>query len=80
MFHPLYITSDREGNYGSKNSYEKDREVIYAGVDAVTFGAGEPRPTGIGPLCEYMPKDGADKAAESKTFQVGINSFSVNIL
>ena len=30
--HPLYITSDREGGYGNKNQYERERETIYAGV------------------------------------------------
>jgi hypothetical protein len=68
-FHPLYITNHREGGYGNKNTYEREREVIYAGVDT-TYGPGEPRPTGIGPLCEFVPKSGADKAAESSTFEV----------
>ena len=26
------------------------------------------QPTGVGPLCELQPKDGADKADESPTF------------
>ena len=46
-----------------------ESETIFAGVDT-TFGPGEPRPTGIGPLCELVPKSGADKAAESSTFEV----------
>ena len=32
LYHPLYITSDREGGYGNKNQYERERETIYAGV------------------------------------------------
>jgi len=46
--------------------------VIFAGVDT-SYGVGEPRPTGIGPLCEWVPKSGADKAAESLTFEVPRN-------
>ena len=65
----MYITNNREGGYGNKNSYERESETIYAGVDT-SFGPGEPRPTGIGPLCELVPKSGADKAAESSTFEV----------
>ena len=126
--HPLYITSDREGGYGHKNQYERERETIYAGVenefgpvgmgpishmqspDSAVFGgrnpnlldgnmvsSGQPgigfsgavggpvtigrggdfRPTGIGPLCELVSKDGADKAAESATFEDYYNTLQL---
>ncbi len=38
------------------------------------------RPTGVGPLCEFVPKDGGSadsKAAESETFQDFRNSLDV---
>jgi hypothetical protein len=65
-FHPLYITDHPEGGYGLKVTAEKKLETIYAGVD--NFGGAE-HPTGAGPLCEYVPKSGEDKAAESETFR-----------
>jgi hypothetical protein len=60
---PLYITDHRDGGYGSKTDYEKERETIYAGVQ---HGS----PTGVGPLCEFVSADGADKAEQSTTFEV----------
>ena len=33
--HPLYITSNREGGYGTKETeYERGLETIYAGVES----------------------------------------------
>ena len=46
-----------------KTDYEKERETIYAGVE-------HGQPVGIGPLCEYVSKEGADKADQSSTFEV----------
>ena len=33
------------------------------------MGGGDYVPTGVGPLCELVSRDGADKADESTTFQ-----------
>ena len=60
---PLYITDHRDGGFGLKTDYEKERETIYAGVE-------HGQPQGIGPLCEYQPKEGADKADQCSTFEV----------
>ena len=65
-YHPLYITSDHGGGYFEKNPAERKLETIYAGIDNV---AGQEVPTGVGPLCAYT-SEGADKAAESDTFDV----------
>ena len=73
-YHPLYITDHPEGAFGPKSHAERKLEVIYAGVD--TMGGNE-SPTGYGPLCEYVSTDGADKAAQSKTFEVSLEVFQV---
>ncbi len=41
------------------------QETIYAGVEG-----GSETPVGIGPLCEFVTTDGADKATESESFEV----------
>ena len=67
---PLYITDHREGGFGSKTDYEKERETIFAGVE-------HGQPTGVGPLCEYVSVDGADKAEQSFTFDEYKNTLQV---
>ena len=59
-YHPLYITADDQGGYMLKPQYERKNEEIYAGVDS-NF---DRRPTGFGPLCEFVPK-GTDKIERS---------------
>ena len=61
----MYITDHRDGGYGQKSDYEKERETIFAGVE-------HGQATGVGPLCEYTSIDGADKADQSDTFEVKI--------
>ena len=61
---PLYITDNHVGGYGMKTDYDKERETIFAGVDIGHT------PSGIGPLCEWQPKNGADKADQCATFEV----------
>lgn len=46
---------------------ERKLETIYAGVDNAGASVA---PTGVGPLCEYITADGADKAQMSDTFEV----------
>ena len=46
-----------------KTDYEKERETIFAGVE-------HGQHVGVGPLCEYVSKEGADKADQSSTFEV----------
>ena len=60
---PLYITDHRDGGYGQKSDYEKERETIFEGVQ-------HGQATGVGTLCEYTSIDGADKADQSETFEV----------
>ena len=60
---PLYITDHRDGGYGLKTDYEKERETIYAGVY-------DGQAVGVGTICEFVSKEGADKADQSSTFQV----------
>jgi hypothetical protein len=67
-FHPLYITDDRDGGYGLKDHMERKLETTFAGIDF--FSGGMSKPTAIGPLCELVSSEGADKAAESDTFEV----------
>merc|ERR1711935_300904 len=59
---PLYITDHRDGGYGLKTDYEKERETIYAGVY-------DGQAVGVGTICEFVSKEGADKADQSSTFQ-----------
>merc|ERR1719266_553904 len=59
---PLYITDHRDGGFGLKTDYEKERETIWAGVEHGQI------PTGVGPVCEYQSIEGADKADQSSTF------------
>ena len=61
---PLYITDHRDGGFGLKTDYEKERETIWAGVEHGQI------PTGVGPVCEYQSIEGADKADQSSTFEV----------
>ena len=61
---PLYITDNHVGGYGMKTDYDKERETIFAGVEIGQI------PSGIGPLCEWQPKNGADKADQCATFEV----------
>ena len=65
-YHPLYITDNPEGGYIKKNPHEKRVETIYAGIQD---SGGTVSPTGVGPLCEYVTSDGADRAQESETFE-----------
>ena len=60
---PLYITDHKDGGYGLKTDYEKERETIYAGVY-------DGQAVGVGTICEFVSKEGADKADQSSTFQV----------
>ena len=68
---PLYITDHRDGGYGSKTDYEKERETFFAGVE-------HGQPVGVGPLCEYVSVDGADKADQCSTFEVRYQKFKKN--
>ena len=68
---PLYITDHRDGGFGLKTDYEKERETIWAGVEHGQI------PTGVGPVCEYQSIEGADKADQSSTF--GVRHFEIKI-
>ena len=60
---PLYITDHRDGGLGLITDYEKERETIFAGVY-------DGQAVGVGTICEFVSKEGADKADQSSTFQV----------
>ena len=60
---PLYITDNPDGGHGLKTDYEKERETIFAGVY-------DGQAVGVGTICEFVSKEGADKADQSSTFQV----------
>ena len=64
-YHPLYVTDNPEGGYIRKTPNERRVETIYAGI---SDQGGTVTPTGVGPLCEYVTPDGADRAPESETF------------
>ena len=55
------------------------QETIFAGVDPLG-GVSSEIPTGVGPLCEFVPRDGGSadsKAQESDTFDDYRNSLDV---
>ncbi|XP_045115427.1 protein Skeletor, isoforms B/C-like isoform X1 [Portunus trituberculatus] len=50
--HPFYITDDPEGGYAFKTPAERERIRVFAGVEQDREG--NPVPTGLGRLCEWV--------------------------
>ena len=49
--HPLYLTSDNEGGYGTKSDYEARMEEVFGGLSRDRDGL--PAPNIMGRLCEW---------------------------
>ena len=60
----------QRGSNNQGNNPFQNNGIGVSGYRPYVNGGSEFRPTGAGPYCAWQSKSGADKASESKTFEV----------